>query len=273
MCRWIAYSGTPIYLHEALFEPEHSLIDQSLRAKSGETTTNGDGFGIGWYNDREFPGVFKDVRPAWNDNNLRALSQQIKASLFVAHIRAATVGAIQRSNCHPFCHEQWLFVHNGAIESYETIRRELMFAVAPELFNSIEGTTDSELMFYLALTFGMQGDVASGLARMAGFVEMTAEKHGIENPLQMTLGVSDGEKLYAVRYSSARESRSLFHSTDTEALEDVTPEAGRVSSKTCAIVSEPLTSLADAWQEVPESSFVTIANGKAHHEYFEPRRP
>ena len=50
MCRWIAYSGTPIYLHEAIFEPEHSLIDQSLRARSSETTTNGDGFGIGWYN-------------------------------------------------------------------------------------------------------------------------------------------------------------------------------------------------------------------------------
>jgi glutamine amidotransferase len=244
MCRWIAYSGTPIYLHAALFEPEHSLIVQSLRAKSSETTTNGDGFGIGWYNDREFPGVFKDVRPAWNDSNLLALSQQIKASLFVAHIRAATVGAVQRSNCHPFRHDNWLFVQ-----------------------------TDSEVMFYLALTFGMAGDVASGIARMAGFVEMLGEQHGIENPLQMSLGISDGENLYAVRYSSARESRSLFHSTDIEALQDVTPEADRVSRKTYAVVSEPLTSLADAWQEVPESSFVTIAKGKVHHEYFEPRRP
>jgi glutamine amidotransferase len=273
MCRWIAYSGTPIYLHAALFEPEHSLIVQSLRAKSSETTTNGDGFGIGWYNDREFPGVFKDVRPAWNDSNLLALSQQIKASLFVAHIRAATVGAVQRSNCHPFRHDNWLFVHNGAIEGYERMRRDLMFAIAPELFNSVEGTTDSEVMFYLALTFGMAGDVASGIARMAGFVEMLGEQHGIEKPLQMSLGISDGENLYAVRYSSARESRSLFHSTDIEALQDVTPEADRVSRKTYAVVSEPLTSLADAWQEVPESSFVTIAKGKVHHEYFEPRRP
>jgi predicted glutamine amidotransferase len=273
MCRWIAYSGTPIYLHEALFEPEHSLIDQSLRAKSSETTTNGDGFGVGWYDERKFPGVFKDVRPAWNDGNLQALSQQIRAPLFMAHIRAATVGAVQRSNCHPFSHENWLFVHNGAIEGYELLRRELLFAISPELFNSIEGTTDSEVMFYLALTFGMAGDVASGLARMAGFIEAAGERHGIENPLQMSLGISDGENLYAVRYSTARRSRSLYHSTDVEALEDITPEADRVSSKTCAIVSEPLTSLADAWQEVPESSFVTIANGKIQHAVFEPRRP
>jgi predicted glutamine amidotransferase len=65
----------------------------------------------------------------------------------------------------------------------------------------------------------------------------------------------------------------LFHSTDPEALQDITPEADRVSSKTIAIVSEPLTGLADAWQEVPESGFVTIADGKVRHEYFEPRRP
>ena len=273
MCRWIAYSGTPIYLHEALFEPEHSLIVQSLRARSSETTTNGDGFGIGWYNDRGCPGVFKDVRPAWNDSNLQGISQQIKASLFLAHIRAATVGAVQRSNCHPFSHGKWLFVHNGAIDGYEKIRRELLFAVAPELFNSIEGTTDSELMFYLALSFGMDGDVPSGLTRMAGFIEAVAEEHGIENPLQMSLGISDGENLYAVRYSTVGRSRTLFHSKDVEAIQDVTPEAGRVSSRTCAIVSEPLTSLADAWQEVPESSFLTITRGKVDREDFVPRRP
>jgi glutamine amidotransferase len=102
---------------------------------------------------------------------------------------------------------------------------------------------------------------------------MIGEEHGIGDPLQMSLGISDGQNLYAVRYSSARESRSLFHSTDVAALEDITPEADRVSSKTCAIVSEPLTGLADAWREVPESSFVTIADGKVHHEHFEPRRP
>jgi glutamine amidotransferase len=273
MCRWIAYSGTPIYLHEAVFEPEHSLINQSLAAKSSETATNGDGFGIGWYNNREFPGVFKDIRPAWNDSNLQALSQQIRASLFLAHIRAATVGAVQRSNCHPFSYEKWLFVHNGSIDGFETIRRDLMFAVAPELFNEIEGSTDSELMFFLALTFGMAGDVVSGIARMAGFVEAVGRKHGIEHPLQMTLGIGDGENLYAVRYSSIGQSRSLFHSKDTDALQDVTPEADRVSSQTVAVVSEPLTGLADAWQEVPEASFLTIAHGKVQREDFAPRAP
>src|SRR3954466_146552 len=49
MCRWMAYSGEPILADALLFQPEHSIIDQSLHARMGGFTTNGDGFGIGWY--------------------------------------------------------------------------------------------------------------------------------------------------------------------------------------------------------------------------------
>src|SRR5215216_1828041 len=56
MCRWLAYSGSPILLEELLYKPEHSLIDQSLHSRLGVETTNGDGFGVGWYGpDTETP--------------------------------------------------------------------------------------------------------------------------------------------------------------------------------------------------------------------------
>ena len=58
MCRWLAYSGTPILLDSILYKPVHSLIDQSLHAKMGVETTNGDGFGVGWYGeDTDSPAV------------------------------------------------------------------------------------------------------------------------------------------------------------------------------------------------------------------------
>jgi glutamine amidotransferase len=47
MCRWIAYSGSPVQLDELLLKPSHSLIVQSLRSELGAEPTNGDGFGIG----------------------------------------------------------------------------------------------------------------------------------------------------------------------------------------------------------------------------------
>ncbi len=273
MCRWLAYSGAPVLLEEVLFKTDHSLIDQSLRASASASTTNGDGFGIGWYGKRDVPGVYKDVRPAWNDTNLQALAAQIESPMFLAHVRATTGSPVQRTNCHPFTHQKWLFVHNGLINEYKKLHRDLALAVSPELFPLIGGTTDTEIMFMLALSFGMDGDVKGGLSRMAGFVEHLAELHGIEDALQMTLGISDGESLYAVRYSTVGDSRSLFHSANRDATMEIAPDAGRFSRDARAIVSEPLNDLEEEWVPVPEASFLTITKGKISCEPFAPTWP
>ena len=118
MCRWLTYCGDPIYLDKVLFEPRNSLISQSLRARHSHVTTNGDGFGIGWYGERPTPGVYRDILPAWNDQNLKSLAHQIRSGLFLAHVRAATGTATSRANCHPFAHGKWLFMHNGQIGGY-----------------------------------------------------------------------------------------------------------------------------------------------------------
>lgn len=273
MCRWLAYSGAPVLLDEVLFKTDHSLIDQSLKASRSPSTTNGDGFGIGWYGRSAVPGVYKDIRPAWNDMNLQALAAQIESSMFLAHVRATTGTPVQRTNCHPFSHRNWLFVHNGLINEYRKLRRDLAIAISPDLFPLICGTTDSELMFLLALSYGMDGDVQAGLARMAGLVEQIAESHGVENALQMTLGISDGESLYAVRYSTEGSSRSLFHSANRDATMEIAPDAGRFSRDARAIVSEPLNDLEADWVEVPESSFLAISKGKISCEPFAPIAP
>jgi glutamine amidotransferase len=272
MCRWLAYSGAPVFLDEVLFKTDHSLIDQSLSA-SDSPTTNGDGFGIGWYGARDFPGVYKDIRPAWNDANLRALAAQIESSMFLAHVRATTGSPVQRTNCHPFGHQQWLFVHNGLVSDYDKLHRELAIAVPPEWFPLIRGTTDSELMFVLALSLGMNDDVKTGLARMAGLIEHIAARHGVENALQMSLGISDGESLYAVRYSTEGDSRSLFHSASRDATMEIAPDAGRFSKDARAIVSEPLNDLEAEWVAVPEASFLRITRGKIVCEPFQPLAP
>ena len=273
MCRWLAYSGAPILLDEVLFKTDHSLIDQSLRASDITSTTNGDGFGIGWYGTRDLPGVYKDIRPAWNDSNLQALAGQIESSMFLAHVRATTGSPVQRTNCHPFNYKKWLFVHNGLINGYDKLHRDLVFAISPELFPFIQGTTDSELMFLLALSFGLDGDVKAGLERMAGLVEHLADSNGVEDTLQMTLGISDGESLYAVRYSTEGNSRSLFHSASRDGTMEIAPEAGRFSRDARAIVSEPLDNLEADWVEVPEASFLTISRGNVSCESFAPIAP
>jgi glutamine amidotransferase len=79
--------------------------------------------------------------------------------------------------------------------------------------------------------------------------------------MQMTLGISDGKSLYACRYSTKRQTRTLYHTASVDAIRDVVPSAERFSSDMRAIVSEPLSDLAEVWVPVPESSFVKVSAG------------
>ncbi|UCH38601.1 MAG: class II glutamine amidotransferase [Gammaproteobacteria bacterium] len=275
MCRWLAYSGSPIALDTFLLEPEHSLIDQSLHARMGVETTNGDGFGVGWYGEDPEPTLYRSISPAWNDRNLRELAAHVRSGLFLAHIRASTGTAVQQTNCHPFRHGCWLWMHNGLIREFSTIKRELVMAVDPGLFAAIEGSTDSELMFYLALSLGLADDPITAVERMAGMVEEAAERHGIENPLQMSLATTNGEQLWVFRYSTEQRSRSLFYSTHVRTLRELYPDDPRLeaaSDETRLIVSEPLSDLAGVWNEIPESSCGIVQAGQDELRPFRPRR-
>jgi predicted glutamine amidotransferase len=273
MCRWMAYVGDPVRLSELLIEPEHSLIDQSLHSRLGATTTNGDGFGIGWYGVGDTPGVFHSTDPAWNDRNLKELAEHLVSPLLFAHIRASTGGAIQQTNCHPFRHGRWLWMHNGLIGGFSAIKRDLALAVEPSLFPAIEGTTDSELFFYLALTFGLEQDPPAAVARAVGFIEETGRGHGVAYPVQMTVSTTDGTTVWAFRYSSEGRSRSLFTSTDVSTLRAQYPDnpvLHDMADETRLVVSEPLGDLAGAWAEVPESTCCVVHGGRVD---FEPFRP
>ncbi|CAL9340370.1 class II glutamine amidotransferase [Streptomyces sp. enrichment culture] len=263
MCRWLAYSGTPVLLETILYEPEHSLIDQSLHSRMGVETTNGDGFGVGWFGpEMRTPAIVREVGPAWSNRNLREIAGHVRSPLFFAHIRASTGSAVQQTNCHPFRHGRWMWMHNGAIADFRRMRRDLALAVDPGLFLDIEGSTDSEMMFFLALTLGLEQDPPGAVARMAGLVEETGHRHGVEYPLQMTVAVTEGRGLWAFRYSSRGASRSLYYSTAVEtlrALHPGMPFLRQASEGTRLIVSEPLGDLPGVWNKVPESSYGVVS--------------
>ena len=275
MCRWLGYAGSPIRIEELVFNAQHSLVEQSRNARFTSHLTNADGFGIGWYGTGAGPGVYRSVAPAWSDRNLQDLSAQITSPLFLAHVRATTGTPVQQTNCHPFRHGRWLFVHNGFIADYLRLRRDLALGVAPELFPHIEGTTDSELMFHLALTFGLDDEPLPALERMAGFVEATGRRHGAEEPLQMTLGLCDGERLYAVRYASGRmEPNSLYISNDAHDVRLLYPENERLqhlADEARAVVSEPLADLPGVWRDVPPATALAVQRGDDEQVPFSPQ--
>jgi predicted glutamine amidotransferase len=246
VCRWLAYSGSPVLIKELLLEPRHSLIDQSLHSRLGAETTNGDGFGIGWYGLGDTPGVFHSVEP------------------------------VQQTNCHPFRHDRWLWMHNGVLRDFARVKRELVLAVDPSLYPRIEGSTDSEVFFFLALTLGLEDDPPAAVERAVGLIEAVGRRRGVEQPVQMTVATTDGTRVWAFRYSSEGRSHSLFYSTAVSTLRHQYPDnpvLHGLSDETRVIVSEPLGDLAGAWNEVPESSYGVIQEGQDELHPFEPRPP
>ena len=276
MCRWLAYSGSPVLIEELLFKPKHSLIDQSLHSQLGAETTNGDGFGIGWYAAGDTPGVFHSIEPAWNDRNLRELAAHIEAPVVFAHIRASSGTPVQLTNCHPFRHGRWLWMHNGVLGSFPAVKRDLVLAVDPSLYPSIEGSTDSEVFFFLALSLGLEHDPPDAVQRAVGLIEEVGRRHGVEYPMQGTVATTDGERLWAFRYSSEGKSRSLFYSTDVRTLREQHPDnpvLHQLSDESRIVVSEPLGDLKGAWNEVPESSWGVIQEGQDELHPFSPLAP
>jgi glutamine amidotransferase len=276
MCRWLAYSGTPVLLEELLYKPTHSLIVQSLHSRLGVETTNGDGFGIGWYGESSTPAVFKSIEPAWNDRNLQELSGHVRSGLVFAHIRASTGTPVQQTNCHPFRHGRWLWMHNGSIARFHDVKRELLLAVDPSLVPDLEGSTDSEAFFFLALTMGLEDDPPAAVERAVGLIEHVGRSNRIEHPIQMTVATTDGDRVWGFRYSSEGRSRSLYFSTLVATLRAQYPDnpvLQGLSDESRLVVSEPLGDLEGAWNEVPESSYGVVQEGQDELHPFTPRPP
>jgi predicted glutamine amidotransferase len=275
MCRWMAWLGQPVLIEELLFKTQHGIVDQSLHARMGAEPTNGDGFGLGWYGAGDGPAVYRSVAPAWGDANLRELAAHVESPLFMAHVRAAIGSPVQQTNCHPFRRGDWLFVHNGYLADFHVLRRDLMLAIDPELFGDVQGSTDTEVVFNLAVTFGLEQDPPAALERTVGLIEETAERHGVTGAVQASFGVSDGTTLWAVRYATEGPARSLFASADPQSIRHLHPENPRfqrLSPDDRLIVSEPFSDLPGVWQEIPQRTAVTVQRGGVLEERpFRPR--
>jgi len=275
MCRWLAYSGEPLRTSTVLLDASHSLVAQSLDSPLGAETVNGDGFGIGWYPPGavagSIPAVFHSTEPAWNDENVRELSRAVESPLFFSHVRAAAGPPIQRTNCHPFRWENWLFMHNGFLSEFAKVKRDLTFAIDPSLYPHVKGTTDSEVLFHLAITNGLADDPVAALRATVDLVERVGRDHGVMFPMQGTVAIADGATIWALRYSTQGRSRTLFHSADIPTIRQMYPDAERLThfgEHAQVVVSEPLNDLPGVFIEVPESTIAILDREGYHHEPF-----
>ncbi|MEX3011180.1 class II glutamine amidotransferase [Hoeflea sp. TYP-13] len=262
MCRWVAYHGRRRFLEDLVTSPTHSLIDQSQCATEAKTATNGDGFGIAWYGERDEPGHYRDILPAWSDDNLRSLARQIGSELFLAHVRASTAGRTTRDNCHPFVHGRWSFMHNGQLGDFDRLERRLEARLSDRLYGERKGSTDSELLFLLALEFGLDANPKRAMEETLGFVLSQAEDLGARPLIRFTSAYSDGDALFCVRYATDRHAPTLYSG----------PMSAAMKEDGYCLVSEPFDEDVSRWSEIPTGSFVRVRADGLSISTFEPRR-
>jgi glutamine amidotransferase len=267
MCRFAAYLGPEIFISSLVTEPNHSIIHQSYHAKERIEPLNGDGFGIGWYAPQfcSTPALFKEVSPAWSNQNLLDVARVTKSSCVFAHVRAATIGGqSSRANCHPFSWKKYLFMHNGTVFGFEQIRRLLRRGLSDEAYDLIKGNTDTEHIFaiFIDLIKPIKNPTADQLAKaLVGAIcriETLKDQVGLEIPSSMNLVLSDGQKMVATRYVSKGEgSNSLytlnggqFCCQDGQCSMDEGGDA-------VLVASEPLSS-SPRWQKVANNHLITV---------------
>ncbi len=266
----MAYKGTPIVIDNLLYKPKNSLINQSLHAREIEEPLNGDGFGIGWYvPEVNFePVTFVSVNPAWSNRNLRNLAPKTRTDCMIAHVRAASVGEVSESNCHPFQYKNLLMAHNGGIENFSLVKRKIREPLSDELYNWIKGQTDSEHIFAYLLNYLFNHHktintdaVADAFEHTFTFVKKIMKDAGITEPAYLNMALTNGLFIVATRWvSDGSEPLTLYHSEGSRyVVEDgVTKlEAPEDDDHAVLVVSEKLTD-GPEWTLIPDNHLVMV---------------
>jgi glutamine amidotransferase len=274
MCRFFAYIGPQVLAEDLLYKPRFSLIlAQSMQAEEMSVMVNGDGFGVGWYQPELDPNpcVFRSVKPAWSDANLRHLAKKVYSPLIFGHVRAASPGMpVEEVNSHPFHCGRLMFMHNGMVGDFTKIRRKLLHSLNDTAYDAIEGSTDSEHLFGLFLNHIRDpfGDVScdeiitamhnmlEDFSRL--FIECGVKKHSYLN-----LCVTNGKSIVAMRYTTNPHvqpaslyymyGKRYFCEGDNCQME---PSLGNPSS--IVIASEPFTLRRSDWMKVERNAMMIV---------------
>ncbi len=271
MCRLLAYRGTSIIINDLLYKPKNSLINQSLHAREIEEPLNGDGFGIGWYvpEVNNEPVTFVSVNPAWSNRNLRNLAPKVTTGCMIAHVRAASVGEVSESNCHPFQYKSLLMAHNGGIEEFAKVKRKIRDPLSDEMYNWIKGQTDSEHIFAYLVNYlnanhkTLSSDaVADAFENTFDYVKKLMADTGIKEAAYLNMTVTNGKFIVGTRWCSdpKEEPLTMYHSEGSRyVVEDGNTrlEAPKDDDQAVLVVSEKLSD-GPEWTMIPKNHLVMV---------------
>jgi glutamine amidotransferase len=334
MCRWFAYLSPDeeCLLEDVLITPDHSLAKQVhdhylpklFSHVPGQHTTkleislrnrlfNIDGFGVAWYTPVRSsfvnsttglrPALFKTSSPPMNDANFHSICANTSTTAVFAHIRAATGStSVASINNHPFTFGRHTVMHNGIISSFSDIRRPLLELLSKDAYENVHGTTDSEHLAALYITYLTKSGGSDSwerqypvdemrdalIAAYQKIVELQQQALGAENVQANSLNVccTDGAQMVAVRLRNhaVEQPPSLYWSTKAGTTLNrkypdlpsggANPDASKNTSehgKHVIVASEPTTHRVEDWSLIEKNHALLVdAKGNCVVEEIEP---
>jgi gamma-glutamyl hercynylcysteine S-oxide hydrolase len=244
MCRHLAYLGPPLPLAALLFDPPHSLVEQSFapRDMRGGGRINADGFGVGWYpSGADVPGAQTPVRyrrdcPIWTDTNLPQLAATTESGAVLAAVRNATAGMpVLETAAAPFTDGPWLFSHNGAVEGWPDSVTGLAATLPTRDLLTLDAPSDAALLWAL-----VRHGLRRGVHLAKSIVDTVLAVHEAAPGSRLNLLLTDGRTAVATTWWHALSVRQTAGAT--------------------LISSEPLDD-DPAWRAVPDRHLVVATAG------------
>ena len=225
MCRWLAYSGSPILLKDVLYEgtqlagrPEPAL---AARGRDRPTATGSASAGTAPPTPRvcstasNRPGTTRTCASSPATSAHRCSSPTSARRSAAPCSRPTATPSVTATGCSCTTATSTSSPRSSATSSSPSTH---------PCIREIQGQADTEVLFYLALTLGLEDDPPAAVEQAIGLVEAVAGGHEVPHPFQGTIATTDGESIWAFRYSSERKSRSLFYTTDVPTLRKLYPE-------------------------------------------------
>jgi len=241
----------------------HSLLKQSCKDLRGET--HGDGWGIGYY-DGETPRVVRSPTAARESPEYDTAARQIHSPIVLAHVRQASVGSRLMENAHPFQYGRWLFMHNGTVTGFAEIRERVLAETDADLRENIQGTTDSEHVFYWLLSrLRRAGETAEGpaksldcltrvIAEAIPVLDSLSQGTNPSEPARLNFAITDGVSLVVSRFKHNLHWRLLSPAGEGDPDADAAESSER---RAVLVASEPIGD--ETWAVVPDGHVLSIA--------------
>lgn len=287
MCRVLSYLGQPLLIDELLYRPDNSFIKQSYHPKYMSHLLNLAGFGMMAWDAHSYqpqvPFQYKTQHLPFYDDNLRSMASKITANCLLAHLRGVSYSereVVSLQNVHPFIFRglNIALAHNGVLQSFETMKYDLLDYIHPDFINAIHGTTDSEWIYAIFLSqlphrYGSYGsdEIIKAIYETLKILQKVRDKHHIVANSPVNLFISNGEFIAATRFvfdygwpmkDEAIKAHAGYHSLwytygETYGYYDNEYKMkGNKRKSSIIIASEPLTEDTTTWVELPEYTLI-----------------